>query len=384
MIGLIGVLAAAPCVMAQATDPRLQQILDDWQKRQQRTHNVRYVVRGDGVWSKGAWPTQPGKPPGPERPPRDIVVQLGVVLLLDFDRNRLRLETDEERYDEATDKLYPQRMVRVADGSEAKMFFPREKNTHPQEGMRATSADVWFEKGYRGGDTLNIRYWPLLYAHGSIPSQGEHPGPGKLRILPDPELLYVHGQAVSRDRPVWVLRTHAVKTARASFDEFWVDKERESAVVRYALVRGDVPVYEALIDYQETTRGWMPLRWTFTQRGRSGQTTFLERLHAEELLLDQPLAEADFEIEIRPGMLVDEYIVEKPKTGTIPAGPPARKRFRAGEDGSLQAVSADQAVDQPAPPAPASRLWWLLLAIPVAGVGGWLVHCRRQRLRQAS
>ncbi len=375
---LIGLLAVARGAPAQGIDPRLQQVLDDWRKRQERTQNVRYVVRGEGVWSKGAWPTAPGEPPGRDRPPHDLVIQLGAVLLLDFAADRLRLETDEERYDEATDKLYPQRMVRVADRAGAKMYFPREKNTHPIEGKRDTDAEVWVETGYRGGDTLNIGYWPLVYAHGSIPQQGELIGPGKLRILPDPELLYVHGEAVYRDRPVWVIRTQAVNRGTPTFDEFWVDKGRQSAVVRYALVVKDVPEYETQIDYQDTTHGWMPLRWTLTQR-LSGRTTYVERCRVEDLVLDQSLGEADFQIDVRPGMLVDEFTVQKPKTGTIPVGPAERKRFRVGDDGSLQAM------DEPIPLAPASRLWWLLLAIPAAGVGGWLVRYRRRSLhREAS
>jgi hypothetical protein len=374
---LIALLAAVRGALAQGIDPRLQQVLDDWRKRQERTQNVRYVVRGEGVWSKGAWPNHPWDKSGRVRPPRDLVIQLGAVLVLDFAANRLRLETDEERYDEATDKLYPQRMVRVADAAGAKMYFPREKNTHPIEGKRENDAEVWIEKGYRGGDTLNIGYWPLVYAHGSVPWQGEHVGPGKLRVLPDPELLYFHGEAVYRDRPVWVIRTQAEKRAVASFDEFWVDKARDSAIVRYALVVGDHPQYEALIDYQETTHGWMPLRWTLTERDFRGRTKYLQRFRVEGLVLDQALGDADFEIDVRPGMLVDEFSVQKPKTGTIPLDSPERKHFRMREDGSLQAL------DPPVPSAAGSRLWWLLLAIPAAGAGWWTVRRRGRRLRGA-
>jgi hypothetical protein len=372
---LIGLLAAVRGAPAQGIDPRLQQVLDDWRKRQERTQNVRYVVRGEGVWSRGAWSAMSGRPSGQDRPPRDLVIQLGAVLLLDLAANRLRLETDEERYDEATEKLYPQRMLRVADGAGAKMFFPREKNTHPLEGKRDTDAEVWVEKGYRGGDTLNIRYWPLLYAQGSVPCLQEHAGPGKLRVLPDPELLYAHGQAVYRDRPVWVIRTQAVNRGVPTFDEFWVDKGRDSAVVRYALVTGEVPEYEALIDYQETAHGWMPLRWTLTQR-LFGRVIYLERCRVAELLLDQPLGDADFEIQTRPGMLVDEFVVQKPKTGTIPVESPERKHFRVREDGTLQAL------DPPPPLASGSLLWWLLLAIPVCGAGWWLIRWRRRCLRR--
>jgi hypothetical protein len=372
---LIGLLAAVRSAPAQGIDPRLQQVLDDWRKRQERTQNVRYVVRGEGVWSKGAWPSPPGQGTDQVRPPRDLVIQRGAVVLLDFAANRLRLETDEERYDEATDKFYPQRMVRVADGTEAKMFFPREKNTHPIEGKKPNDAEVWIENGYRGGDTLNIGYWPLIYAHGSIPSQAEHPRPGKLRILPDPELLYVHGEAIYRDRPVWVIRTQAVKTAVASFDEFWVDKGRDSAVVRYALVVRDHPEYDLQIDYRETTHGWMPLRWTLTERDFRGRTKYLERLHVEKLLIDQPLEDADFQIDVRAGMLVDEFTIQKPKTGTIPVATGNRKHLRVGEDGTLQALDPPMHLDT------GSRLWWLLLALP-AGVVGWLIRSRRQRLRQ--
>jgi hypothetical protein len=370
-------------VGAQPPDPRLEKVFADWQNRRTRTKAVLYRLRGESVQPKGCFTGQlDGYPPSKEIPPRDLVYPIKWTLLLDFATNRHRLETEEQEYDVSTDRLYPTVWTRIFDGEVLKSFRPRERNTHPLSGMGPTNADVAIGKGHIGmGAAFKTNYWPLFVGHGIVPWQEGPIIPGKLKVQPDIEMVSVHGQGVHQGRPCLVLRTHALQRAFTAFDEFWVDPARDSAVVRQILMTNGIAFIEFDIEYQKTARGWLPRNWTTTQRDfNKGKTVFLQRMRVEELTLEPPLRDADFQIEEKPGMLVTHLTYSAPLAGQgwAETPEPTTSHYRLGENGSRYQVVF---VDGEERRLGYSRWWWTAALLVLAGLSGWLIHRWKQARR---
>ncbi len=381
ILGVSGLLNGV-AAFGQPPNPRLEKVFADWKKRQERVKTVRYRVQGEGIRIKGSYEGLVGRPGQPEKrtlPPRDITTSVKRTLLLDIPNNRYRREVEEQEYDIGTDRVYPRVHVCVFDGTVSKFFRPRERNTHPVTGMRESEPEVSVRKGHWEGAPFTMGYWPFFVGHGSVAWQRQNIVPGKLRVQPDREMVVLHGQGVHQNRPCLVLRTQARRAEYTSFDEFWVDPARDSAVVRQLLVTNGHAYVEFDIQYQQTTHGWLPRGWTTTQRNfGNGKTDYIERVVVEELTLDPPVSDRDFEIEEKPGMLIGEATFETPKPGENPLPEPTQHRlYRLADDGSRREVTFAGGVERRV----ISRWWWALGGVPVLGLGAWLIYRRRQGRR---
>lgn len=130
--------------------------------------------------------------------------------------------------------------------------------------------------------------------------------PGRLKTKPDEEIWYVHGQGTHAGRPCLVLRTYPFRGGNTLFDELWIDPARESAVLRQIVYVNGQPIRDSDINYQESSRGWFPRNWTITDRLGNGKTLFWEQMEVKELTFDPAFEDADFKVEIKPGMRVLE------------------------------------------------------------------------------
>jgi hypothetical protein len=235
------------------------------------------------------------------------------------------------------------------------------------------SPDVSIVSGNLRGQSFPCYYWPLFVGHGTIPTLLGHVLPGRLRVQPDAELLFVHGRGIHAGRNCVVLRTHAVQFSTTSFDEFWVDPARDSAVLRLACYAGGHPASDLEIAYQETSHGWLPQRWTLIVRP-GGRTAQVERMRVEEVTINPPCTDAAFRVDIKPGMRISET-----KFGGSPDQlgiPPTleEKTHRVADDGRWNPIV--DGVEQ------ARRwtdyAWWGLLALLGAGLGLWVLARRRR------
>jgi hypothetical protein len=68
------------------------------------------------------------------------------------------------------------------------------------------------------------------------------------------------------------------------------------------------------VTYQQTPHGWLPLRWTGTIRRADGQSIAVTRLRVQQLEVDSPVSDADFQVDIRPGMRIIEETYNDPDT----------------------------------------------------------------------
>jgi hypothetical protein len=362
---------------AQGSDPRLEKVFTDWQKRYDRIKTVRYRVTGERVIAKGSNTDDAGRPLVPESPPKDIVEEDRLLFLLDFTTNRHRLERSEKIWLHQTGTFVPRVAISVFDGAACKGAMPRDENTSPDFTSPASQPDVTICTGNLKTLGFEPVYWPIFSAHGIITAYGDSAFPGKLSPSQDKESFLVQGEGVRSGRPCLVLRTEPREGGRTSYDELWVDVARDSAVVRQLQVVNDVPITDQEVDFQEVSGSWLPSQWTFTARvGR--RTIYTERLRVDEVEVGPAVSKADFQIDVRPGMLVEQTQLGGTPDHPMSSQAATTKYFHVDANGSWNEV-----VDGVEQKRSWAWLWWPV-ALAVAGLGAWAMWRFRRRKAAAA
>ena len=370
---VVAVLSSGAIARAEEVDPRLAKVFADWKARQAKFESIRYHLLGEVVNPKGCAPT----PGGTESntPPSDLKYPARRTVLLDFTTGRHRMEEEEIQIDFATMKRHPASKLWVYDGKAIAAYRPREKNTHPTEGVKENQPEVGVGKGYFGMAAWNAAYWPLFAGHGGVASYDVPILPGKPLVLPKVEFMKVQGPATHRRRACLVVQTQPRDKCH---EEWWVDPARESAVVRYQMFLSGKPYVDAEIEHERTDRGWLPKSWTYTiWWTESGHARLLERMTVEKRDIDPVVQAGDFQVPQWPGMLVAHQNHPAPTPGQ-PYLPASRQDYRVEEDGRLREMRIEQGV---VTPVKRSSWWWLAL-IPGLGLGAWLLS-RWQKGRRA-
>jgi hypothetical protein len=349
----VGVVAGLQLVVingfavAQDSDPRLRKIFDDWEKRQNRIHSILYRVQGTHLIPKGSVmdPIR-NTPIKPENPAQDLRLAVQRTLLLDFATNRHRLEIDEERYDARTQKQSRQTATTLFDGSVVKGMGSKNEPT-PESPNTPPTPNISVLSGNLKNAGFQSIHWPMFLGHGIIVPIGGIIIPGKLKIMPDIELFRVHGEGVHDGRPCLVIRTQALQAAGTLYDEFWVDTQHDSAVVRQALMANGKPSLNTDIQYQQTAHGWLPSGWTFTLF-TNDRTSFVEHLEVKDLAINLAVADADFQFEDKPGMLIKKIEMGGAPDPRHPMvfEEKEKKYFRVGDDGSLAEVTFKDGIER--------------------------------------
>jgi hypothetical protein len=299
---------------AQGTDDRVRRVLADWQARQGAVKGVRYAVAGESIVPRGSC-VDPltGRPLVPPSPPQDIVEPQDFILTLDFVQKRCRLELSQQLYHAATGEMIPRKTTTVYDGTVLGTEIPRSDNSSPAAPRPASDPDVTLTRRVGSGKALDMAtihgLAPLLLAHGLIPRLLVRPG---FDDKPNAEDFHVHGQAGYAGRVCLVLRTHPLRSGSDSVvDEFWIDPERSSAVVRHLSYIKTRVANDWEIEGQALSFGWVPARWSLTVRNGAGHVTKVIRLRVTEATPDPPMGDADFYPVILPGMNVLEATGEQ-------------------------------------------------------------------------
>jgi hypothetical protein len=363
---------AAWPALAQDAAPEVREMFAEWKKRLGRVNIVRYQVAGELVFPKGCFTTDAqGKPLKSPLPRTDVACPKKYSLLLDLSTDRFRLDAEEHFYSIQTETV-----IRTHGGVSA--FGGKELQSEilwqPNTGRMANDPDVDIGSGNLRGAPIPSEYWPIFFGHGIIPTATENVIPGRFQPpLEEDEFLF-HGRGVHAGRNCVVIRTEAKQFSAVGYDEYWADPDREGAVLRYVSYLGGKAVVDIDISYQQGPHGWLPHHWTMVRRDKTGQTMRVERLRVEEVIPDVPVQDADFQVEIKPGMLVRRIDYG----GSGPALKMQIKMFRVDEDGSWIEIGKS----------PEQRRRWLAFVWWGAGLGGlallaWLALRRRRRQRGA-
>jgi hypothetical protein len=366
-----------------AADPQLEKVFSDWKKRQEQCTSVRYQVTGETIISKGSWHTrQLGYDPAV--PPEDTRSPVSRNILVDFSGSRYRFELEEQLYDKDTQRLYPNCSTRVFDGKAIKTYRPRELNTHPKRGLKPTDPELGIGTGAKEfpGAAVFIEHWPIFFAHGCICSRDTRIVPGKdFKVLPDIDTVYVHGRAAYQGRDCLIIRNHRISNCN---DEWWVDVDRESAVVRYFwVVEPPYPDTEIEMDYKRTTEGSALKGWTKTKRDHSsGKVLTVERMRVQSVEFSVANGASDFQIEQKPGILV-AYVNHRPSTAeSFMPEPESTKLYRVDESGATHEVQFENGVERRV--RSITSWWWLLAVMMSLLVGAVVLHLWYRRWRQAA
>ncbi len=312
------VLALSMEIVATAQD-NVQRIVEDWQRRQEKMSIVKYVYEGDCVVPKGSMTGHAmlGEDVKGEVPPEDYRYKRQFVLLLDFERNRVRREVREERLWLPDGRFYPAFNVHLFDGTSFQHYMPAKENWPGGRPPHRYQVELDLQTDRYSAFVIENIDFPIFFAHGIFPSRTASISPALLRIPLERDWFGYHGEAPTRDGQCTVLRTQAFHSG--SFGEYWVDPTRESAVIRYVAHSKGRPTHTADISHRNTEHGWMPEKWTLSRFDSKGG---LERTETCEIKLFEPNATveaSDFHMDRIPGMLVSDVA--------------ANKSYRVGEPG---------------------------------------------------
>lgn len=376
---LLGSAALLPPGTASAQPPeaRLQKVFADWQKRQDRVKSIRYTLVGELVIPKGSLTGESDLPDGgkTEFPRRDVVTEKKITLLLDFPSNRSRIESSGQELLVSKGQLSPRVSTTVFDGKALKTAIPRGANTSEVHAPHELDADVTIASGNLASMHVEANYWPILFAHGCVPTVHNPPRQDAFRIKPDPEIWTVHGVGNHAGRSCLVLRTLPLQHMDPLFDECWVDPARDSAVVRQLYYANGKPWYDWDIQYESTAHGWLPKSWTWTFRAK-GQTRRIERMRIAQHSADIPVTGQDFRVEITPGMIV--YETNQGGTGGGASTAWSGTKYRVGANGRWNPIeSVGEATGRRG--GVASAWWGLVIAVLALPLGLWLLRRWRSR-----
>lgn len=309
ILAMSGVFPANAATAVEPPDPRLEKVLADWQKRQNAVQSIVYQVDGEFKVAKGAYtrlraamiPTK--KSEVRVAPEEDMSAPVGLNLLLDFAKERFRLEKRDQSFHFNSCKLVQEFIIYTFDGKEIKSFKPREKN--PAKGPN--EPEMGIVSGNLKNEYFLLDCHPILYAHGRIYTPTEQIVPGQIRNKPDPNYLHIHGTAVHEGRSCLIVRTQTFQLSNISFEEYWVDPERDSTIVRYGSYSGKKINcnQDIVIHYKHLSDGWLPSDWRWTVF-EHGKMLYYQDMRVTKMKINPIVSDANFGLESHSGMIVEE------------------------------------------------------------------------------
>jgi hypothetical protein len=341
----------------------LEQILADWKHRQGLLKTVRYVVSGTTEYKETELP--PGNPIRPKR----------TVLLLDLEGKRYRLESSEE-VGRAGREFIPRVNTIAFNGKIGQGYLHRDINQLGDDGP-----DLVIGKSSAHGTWFDPHLWPVLYAHGLVPTVHTHVRLDKMPPSYDADDFEVRGRQTYRGRNYMVVRTHPMAGNPPIHDELWVDLSQRSAIHRHVSFNGTNPWNVHDVEWKQTAFGWWPDQWTLTWT-LNGKLQRIYRLKVESFEVNPSVFDGDFTLAAKPGMKVLVSENPPPDSGLNPYLQ-ASKTYLVLPSGGWQEIDAKgfttTAGKQLSPKAGQAWIWWTIGASVLAvGIVGFLFRRRHK------
>ncbi|MCI0701587.1 MAG: hypothetical protein L0241_10935 [Planctomycetia bacterium] len=371
LIQFVGIVLLFGDSTALAADDPRQKMLNDWTANRTRFQSVRYTL--SGVWDikdpyAGAKPKNP-KMSATSQPWKATV-------LIDFTTRRFRIESSRPRPTLADrNKWAPAPKINTYNGKSEQTYHTRDPNVRP-EGEHDLSIVTGDLRQHR----IDSLYWPLLAAHGFVPTVWRRPYPHRFPDGHELDEFLVQGGGRIGGRNCAIIRT---EPDGGDQDEYWVDPARANCIVRQIYFSNKTnPFYRFDIEYQQLSGAWLPKKWTQTF-SENFRVCEIERTDVTNVELDPTVSDDDFTIPITPGMIVKEYHYPDAGKGLDPQFP-ATKTSRAKPSGELEVVAETGFTTKEGKQLPPEREWrWWWIALAVGGVlvlalgGGWMWRKRR-------
>ncbi len=238
-----------------------------------------------------------------EAPSSEVRRPEGGVVLIDFEKNHIRIERKTSVASGTGPVVVPHDHTYAYGGRELKMLYPRAANTTADYTPSWDRPDLALLKPT---DPIlpPFELRPVFWAHGIVPLPQTPLRVDNLRPPLDADLLIGRGEAVYKQRRCQVVRSEALAQTRgANYDEYWADMGRQAAIVKAAVVIADKPAHVYEIEYAQKDGMWLPSGWTYTFY-LAGKLMRSYRFTVSEIRTDLPTSDADFDIPVEPGMLV--------------------------------------------------------------------------------
>ena len=315
----VGVVAQEPTTRAPVAAA-----FADWQTRQKAMKTARYVLSGTSEFLEPLTPDSPAAPKGDRGQPYQATV------LLDLERKRFRSESS-EAFPTVSGKFETRVGTVAYNGVEVRQGQPREL-------AKANGGfDVLIAKGARDGQEgspVRDLYWPLLFAHGIVPTTHQPAYVDRLPYSISLEDFVSRGHHTLRGDDCQVFQTQPLFGMKGISDEYWVRPDRLSAITRYVYLSDGEPWFRMEIEWADSAIGWMPRSWThvLTTDGKNVKRRYSLRI--EHFEANPSVSDEDFTIPVTPGMK-RVIVTEEPPAGLqTQAGFPGRRTYRISDDGT--------------------------------------------------
>jgi hypothetical protein len=305
---LLLALPAAAQDVANKSQTIIDAVVSDWKDRLQRSKIVKYDAISTTVLTKEFLQSESKKR---KWMPRDITLHDKVSFVLDFHGKRHRMERDSESFNITRGMVDRTKRQIVFDSKSARGFNKSFENG--VEVIRPDDPDLLIDEHTWQNLQVDANLAPLLAGHGVvlIPPRLEITFKNMSEATSISESVYLHGTGVHDGRPCVVLRTTPTSAGAASFEEYWIDPARRSALVRKINWMSGCPALEWNIRYANTAIGWLVDSWTRVHRipgnGSSITTVSHSQWKVEGRAIDYPVSEDDFRLPTRPGMLITRF-----------------------------------------------------------------------------
>jgi hypothetical protein len=288
----------------------LSGVIAAWQQRQARTQTAFYRLKVKHWLPRGTY----GK--NPDVPEKDTIFEDKYEHWLDFVHQYNRRERWVHTYHFHFLNFYRCHSVSAYDGKKIQLYEPLADIPLKFRKEPFVEFSIMNEN-YNDYEDLDL---PIFLAHGVIPSDRGRPRFKQLRLPVPQDLLELRGTMRKEDREYLVVRARRTYQRGGNTYEYWVDREREGAIVHYKAYTHDQQLYSQLdISWQKQDWGFVPERWRFIwyYRGHIRETW---EAFVDEVRVNLEIPFEKFHLSPPPGTIVT--LDEEP-----------RRAFRIAADG---------------------------------------------------
>jgi hypothetical protein len=252
-------------------------------------------------------------------PATDVVRPWNFTVVAELSRGKIRIETEAHLLNPSVGDLRPSSWVYVFDGGSAKVL----KNAAAGQ-VGASSTVSLYNTAAADPFFVLSQELPVLLGHGYVPSTPNVCVTSLLKRSKFATDFQIAGEATFGDAQRCLVLRSLPEKPDYSFREYWVDPARGGAVVRMVQQSKGFLWSTIEIVYEKATRGWLPQRWTCYQYlpGTKGAVSQRFDFKVKNRLFDLAPADAEFDIPLAPGMLVDDQRDEQ-----------SSKLYRVAKDG---------------------------------------------------
>jgi hypothetical protein len=285
----------------QSTNAPLLSISRDWQMRRSRSSPIRYHLNCKRTWFRGAsspYALLDAEARSAEKSEQEVGASCARIVLLDLQRNRFRIEFDNAEYATESEKLYRIRCIEAGDGTTLRVRVL--EDSLPGGTAPGTRVDFWTVTGDRGilpPGIFERGYEPMFFAAGVVPARDIRIRPTALFPTNDIAAFSFGGANIEKGR-----RCEIIREGRK---EYWIDRARDSAIVKMILYREIQPLVTIDITYQHTQAGWLPEKWMRSEY-QNGKISMTEEVEVTQIDVDPSIEPPDFILKATAGMRVKE------------------------------------------------------------------------------